>query len=127
MDVVAIQTNGNFVDDSHPFPVRVISGGNTPVVPGTNSTTVTKVATSAVQLFAANPAAQGRKIYNFVANGVLWVRYGAAPTGESDCSFPIQPGQTWEMPNFSGVIEYSGAIYGLLVSGTSVNVTEVTP
>lgn len=117
----------NFVEIAHPLPVSVISGGNTPVVPGTTSATITKNASAAVLLFAANPTAQGRKIYNFAANGILWVKYGVAPTGESDCSFPIQPGQTWEMPSFSGVIEYSGAVYGFLASGTSVNATEVTP
>ena len=117
----------NFVEAAHPLPVSVISGGSGPVVPGTNSATVTKNASSAVVLFAANPTAQGRKIYNLSTNGILWVKYGSAPTGENDCSFALQPGQPWEMPSFSGVIEYSGAVYGLLVSGTSVNATEVTP
>lgn len=117
----------NFVEAAHPLPVEIISGGGGGVVPGTNSATVTKNASSAVLLFAANPTAQGRKIYNFAANGALWVKYGAAPTGESDCSFALQPGQTWEMPSFSGVIEYSGEVYGFLASGTSVNATEVTP
>jgi len=128
LDVARLMYDGtDYVSAAHPLPVSVISGGNTPVVPGTTSATVTKNASAAVELFADNPTAQGRKIYNFVANGVLWVKYGSAPTGESNCSFPIQPGQTWEMPSFSGVIEYSGVIYGLLVSGTSVNTTEVTP
>lgn len=128
LDVARLMYDGtDYVSAAHPLPVSVISGGSSPVVPGTNSATVTKNASSAVVLFAANPTAQGRKIYNFSANGILWVKYGAAPTGESDCSFPIQPGQTWEMPSFSGVIEYSGAVYGFLASGTSVNATEVTP
>ena len=129
LDVARLMADGtDYVSAAHPLPVTVISGGgNTPVVPGTTSATVTKNASAAVELFAANPTAQGRKIYNFAANGALWVKYGVAPTGESDCSFALQPGQTWEMPSFSGVIEYSGVIYGLLVSGTSVNATEVTP
>lgn len=128
LDVARLMADGtDYVSDAHPLAVKVISGGNSPVVPGTTSATVTKNASAAVLLFAANPTAQGRKIYNFAANGILWVKYGVAPTGESDCSFPIQPGQTWEMPSFSGVIEYSGAVYGFLASGTSVNVTEVTP
>lgn len=128
LDVARLMADGtDYVSDAHPLAVKVISGGNSPVVPGTNSATVTKNASAAVLLFAANPTAQGRKIYNFAANGALWVKYGVAPTGESDCSFALQPGQTWEMPSFSGVIEYSGAVYGFLASGTSVNATEVTP
>ena len=128
LDVARLMADGtDYVSDAHPLAVKVISGGNSPVVPGTTSATVTKNASAAVLLFAANPTAQGRKIYNFAANGALWVKYGVAPTGESDCSFALQPGQTWEMPSFSGVIEYSGAVYGFLASGTSVNATEVTP
>lgn len=128
LDVARLMYDGtDYVSAAHPLPVTVISGGGGTVVPGTNSATQTKNASAAVLLFAANPTAQGRKIYNFAANGALWVKYGVAPTGESDCSFALQPGQTWEMPSFSGVIEYSGAVYGFLASGTSVNATEVTP
>lgn len=109
--------------------VRIESGSVTmePQTPGTTSTTSEIDCSSAAQLFAANPAALGRKLYNYAANGVLWVRYGAGVTGESNATFALQPGQPWEMPTIGGAVEYSGVITGLLVSGTNVSATEVAP
>lgn len=93
---------------------------------GTTSTTTAVDCSAASTLFASNASAVGRKIYNRSANGTLRVLYGSGTlTGESDSSFSVQPGQTWEMPNFSGIVEYTGAIKCLLVSGQFVQTTEV--
>jgi len=120
----------SFVSEANPLPVK---GMSLPVaIPGKTSATVRKDASTAVEMIADNPKALGRKLYNPRLSGLLCVKYGAAPSGESDASFTVLPGQTWEMPTINGVVEYSGPVHGLLVdfngaTGQFVNVTEVLP
>lgn len=76
---------------------------------------------STVQILLASTASpKVRKIYNRAGNGRLFVRFGSAPTGESDSNFAVEPGQTWEMPSVApGILEYAGNVYGLIPSGAS--------
>lgn len=119
-----------FVSETNPLLVKGLS---LPVaIPGKTSATVRKDASTAVEFFADNPKAVGRKLYNPRLSGLLCVKYGVAPSGEGDTSFTVLPGQTWEMPTINGVVEYSGPVHGLLVDlngtiGQYVNVTEVLP
>lgn len=105
--------------------VQGVSSG-TPIPTSTNVTPGSTVSESfsncstAQILLAAVAAPKVRKIYNRAGNGRLFVRYGSAPTAETDCNFAIEPGSTWEMPSLApGVLEYAGAVYGLIPSGSS--------
>jgi hypothetical protein len=82
---------------------------------------------TAQNAFTSNTAAKARKIYNRVGNGICYVKYGSATlSGESDCSFPINPGQTWEMPLYGGALEFNGIVQVIIPSGSStINTTEV--
>lgn len=90
-------------------------------------TTAVALTTTAATLFAANSSSKGRKIYNPTAV-TMYVLYGSGTlTGASDASFPIAPGQTWEMPSRSGQVEWNGLIKAVLASGSgNANATEVT-
>lgn len=71
-------------------------------------------------LLAATAVPKVRKIYNRAGNGRLFIRYGSAPTAETDCNFAVEPGSSWEMPVLApGVLEYAGNVYGLIPSGAS--------
>lgn len=105
--------------------VQGVSGGtplptSTNVTPGSTVSEAFANCSSAQILLAAVAAPKVRKIYNRAGNGRLFIRYGSAPTAETDCNFAIEPGSTWEMPVLApGVLEYAGAVYGLIPSGSS--------
>jgi len=93
---------------------------------GTVPTTTQVNCSAAATIFSANANAKYRCVYNPSSNGVLWVLLGSGTlTGETDCSFPVQPGQTWECLLMGGTVVYTGVLKGLLVSGTNINKTEI--
>lgn len=97
-------------------------------IAGTTPTTSTKTASSAVALFASNTSAKKRVISNLPSsNGVLYVLYGSdTPTNDgANCSFSIQPGQSWEEQVINGELCYNGAIQGILATGSTVQVCEI--
>lgn len=100
----------------------------TSVTPGSSVSETQQNCSSAAIILAAVASPKVRKIYNRAGNGRLLLRYGSAPTAETDCNFALNPGDTWEMQCIApGVLEYAGNIYGLIPSGSSsVNGLQVT-
>jgi hypothetical protein len=97
-------------------------------IAGTTPTTSTKTASSAVALFASNTSAKKRVISNLPSsNGILYVLYGSGtPTNDgANCSFAVQPGQSWEEQVIDGALCYNGAIQGILATGSTVQVCEI--
>jgi hypothetical protein len=87
---------------ANPVPTNVFLG--TPAL-----TTVNDAATTA-ELLAANTARTNTTIYNDSEESLLIKLGGAA--GADDYSFPIAPGQLWNMVGHLGGV-YRGALHGL--------------
>ncbi len=85
--------------------------------------------TTGANVWTASSAAKVRKIYNQVANDILWCIYYDGSnnvTSEATAQFAINPGQTWEMPNYNGIVEYTGIVRCALKSSTgNINATQV--
>lgn len=107
------------------LPVVLASDTGTLTV-ATNATAGSTVGETVVNcstaqiLLAATAAPKVRKIYNRAGNGRLFIRYGSAPTSETNCNFAVEPGSSWEMQILApGVLEYVGDVYGIIPSGAS--------
>lgn len=85
----------------------------------TVNSTVTAVASSAanVTLLAANKRRKHYKIQNF-STQILYVKEGmtAGFTGTPSFSYPLNPGATYEAPDFGDDDVYNGIIDGIWVA-----------
>jgi len=122
-NTMAVKASATAATTTDPAAVVALS----PNSAGTTPTVATVACATAQNAFTSNTAAKARKIYNRVGNGICYVKYGSATlSGESDCSFPINPGQTWEMPLYGGALEFNGIVQVIIPSGSStINTTEV--
>ncbi len=109
-----------------------VSIATAPIVTAGTTPTLTSVAltTTGAQVWAASAAAKARKLYNPTGNAVAYCIYYDGSnnvTSEATTQFVIQPGQVWEMPNYNGVVEYTGIVRCALASSTgNINATQVT-
>lgn len=112
----------NIGASSATVPVSAVAG-TTPTL------SVVAMTTTGAQVWAAASTAKVRKIYNQAANDTLYCVYYDGSnnvTSEATSQFSVLPGQTWEMPNFPGVVEYTGAVRCALKSATgNINATQV--
>jgi hypothetical protein len=98
-------------------------------VPGSSaSLSAVSLTTTGTSVFSSTAAVKSRKIYNRANNPIVYCVYysGTNVTSEATASFAIMPGQTWEMPTFSGVVEFTGQINCATASSTgSIQATQV--
>lgn len=111
-------------------PVPVSGTTTTLATAGTTPTlTVVAMTTTGAQVWAASSTAKARKIYNQAANDTLYCVYYDGTnnvTSEATSQFSVLPGQTWEMPNFPGIVEYTGIVRCALKTSTgNINATQV--
>lgn len=96
--------------------LRVDSSASTQpisVTPGTTpTTTAVALTTTGTTVFSSTSNVKARKIYNRSGNPSVYCVYysGVNVTSEATSSFAIAAGQTWEMPSYTGVVEYTGQI-----------------
>lgn len=99
-----------------------VSGTVTPsVTAGTNATTTAvALTTTGTSVFSSTANVKARKIYNRSGNPTVYCVYysGSNVTSEATASFAIAAGQTWEMPSYTGIVEYTGQINCATASST---------
>ncbi len=109
-----------------------VSIATAPIVTAGTTPALTSVAltTTGAQVWAASAAAKVRKLYNPTGNAVAYCIYYDGSnnvTSEGTAQFVIQPGQVWEMPNYNGIVEYTGIVRCALATSTgNINATQVT-
>lgn len=102
----------------------------TPLATAATTASLSSVAmtTTGAQVWPATTTAKVRKIYNLAANSTLYCVYYDGVnnvTSEATAQFVVLPGQVWEMPNFPGVVEYTGVVRCALATGSgNINATQ---
>lgn len=112
------------------IPVVIASDQGAVATAGaTPTTSAVALTTTGSQVFASTSSVKARKIYNRAANPIVWCVYYDGVTNvtsEATAGFAIQAGQTWEMPSFAGIVEYTGVVRCTTASSTgSVQATQV--